>query len=741
MAAATAPTAPPVGPPAVPTAAAAAPTPQLTAYHEFFGNAALDPHQQDYKALMRAYRVHDAPTPAQSLYNSAGLSTSAYPMAYLSLINDNGNLFYLLVHAPSFYKSLPGVPSRCDGKAYAFTGDVVANTITTVEFPQNAFMSPGNGAEENVPKDLERALNILQLNPNDASIGPFQDTDANIKQAKTRHYIPLPHRYVHLVLGRQVPVQKGFIDLASAIKNTGDEIECPELTDWLLLSLVRAGAGAPPNLATTLPDRPFDDAALKVQRRELVEQHLPGLKEASLPSMLGIQQSLVQSVSELVQTQRDAQTEATARETKAKAPKSVDEFFGPMLHKLLSVLHIQDTSQCPPVWSEWAAQPKKANLDVLETALRSQASSEATGGFGIVPIVTPDLVKKVKAVKLGGNDTDDLEEGIHPFSIVLPSYGGSDVGVTKAAREKAAAYAEVHGGSGASLQDAIALRKPTVHIPDTFSKARSHLMGLLTLWQVLLPYSHPFLRAYGMFLQQYVREEANFTALLDKLPRPEPKPALFLRAVQVRMVNYWQSVESAMSYQPDPPNFIDILVQIRQRSDSWIAALPANYWSEPTAPPPTAPWNGGYMPYMMPPGMVPVSSDSSGASSLTPHTLGYPPFFNGFFPPPGEGGKPVEDHNKSKGKDSLQVKNPTNVPELAKFRKLAFATAVPKAEQKAGSPPPEITHNGTKVQMCVGYHVKGKCWEKCPRAADHVAHSAQDTTKLVEWCKKAYSEE
>ena len=68
MAAATAPTAPPVGPPAVPTAAAAAPTPQLTAYHEFFGNAALDPHQQDYKALMRAYRVHDAPTPAQSFY-------------------------------------------------------------------------------------------------------------------------------------------------------------------------------------------------------------------------------------------------------------------------------------------------------------------------------------------------------------------------------------------------------------------------------------------------------------------------------------------------------------------------------------------------------------------------------------------------------------------------------------------------------------------------------------------------
>ena len=61
-----------------------------------------------------------------------------------------------------------------------------------------------------------------------------------------------------------------------------------------------------------------------------------------------------------------------------------------------------------------------------------------------------------KAVKLGGNDTDNLEEGIHPFSIVLPSYGGSDVGVTKAARERAAAYAEVHGGSGASLQDAIA---------------------------------------------------------------------------------------------------------------------------------------------------------------------------------------------------------------------------------------------------------------------------------------------
>ncbi|CAJ1954974.1 unnamed protein product [Cylindrotheca closterium] len=683
MAAATAPTAPTVAAPTAPAAAPAAPTPQLTAYHEFFGNTTLDPHQQDYQALMRAYRVYDTPTPAQSLYNSAGLSTSAYPMAYLSLINDNGNLFYLLVHAPAFYKSLPGVPSRCDGKTYAFTGDVVANTITTVEFPQDAFMSPGTGTEENVPKDLERALDILQLNPDDTSIGPFQDTDANIKQAKTQQ-----ERALHQLLP-----QHCLIDL------------------------------------------------LMMQRRELLEQHLPGLKEASLPSMLGIQQSLAQSVNELVRTQTDAQTEATARDAKAKAPKSVDEFFGPMLHKLLSVLHVQDTSQCPPVWSEWASQPKKADLDVLETALRSQASSEATGGFGIVPIVTPDLVKKVKAVKLGGNDTDDLEEGIHPFSIVLPSYGGSDVGVTKAARERAAAYAEVHGGSGASLQDAIALRKPTVHIPDTFSKARSHLMGLLTLWQVLLPFSHPFLRAYGMFLQQYVRDEANFTALLDKLPRPEPKPALFLRAVQVRMVNYWQSVESSMSYQPDPPNFVDILVQIRQRSDSWIAALPANYWSEPVAQLPTAPWNGGYLPYMMPPGMVPMSSDSSGASSLTPHSVGYPPFFNGFFPPQGAGIKPGEDDQKSKGKNSLQVKNSTHVPELVQFRKLALATAVPKAEQKAGSPPPEITHSGTKVQMCVGYHVKGKCWEKCPRAADHVAHSAQDTAKLVAWCKEAYAEE
>ncbi|CAJ1968643.1 unnamed protein product [Cylindrotheca closterium] len=372
MAAATAPTAPTVAAPTAPAAAPAAPTPHLTAYHEFFGNTTLDPHQQDYQALMRAYRVYDTPTPAQLLYNSAGLSTSAYPMAYLSLINDNGNLFYLLVHAPAFYKSLPGVPSRCDGKAYAFTGDVVANTITTVEFPQDAFMSPGTGTEENVPKDLERALDILQLNPDDSSIGPFQDTDANIKQVKT--------------------FRKGFIDLAAAIKNTGDKIECPELTDWLLLSLVRAGAGAPPTLATTLSDRPFDDAALKVQRRELLEQHLPGLKEASLPSMLGIQQSLAQSVNKLVRTQKDAQTEATAREAKAKALRSVDEFFGPMLHKLLSVLlHVQDTSQCPPVWSEWASQPKKADLNVLETALRSQASSEATGGFGIVPIVTPDL--------------------------------------------------------------------------------------------------------------------------------------------------------------------------------------------------------------------------------------------------------------------------------------------------------------------------------------------------------------
>lgn len=739
MAAATTPTTPVgpgAGPTAVPGAAPTAAPSALTTYQEFFSQAANDPFNKVYKPLLHSHRLNNLAPSAAELYRDAGLSPATYPMAYLTLIEDDGELFYLMVHAPAYYQAQPGILSRCKDKVFAFTGEVVSNTITTVEFPADAFDSPNQAVEENVPADLERALDLLQQNPAERVIGPFQDNDANIKQARSRHYVPLPHRYVRYVFGRQVPIRQGFIDLAAAIKNTGDETECPELTDWLLLSVVRAAAGASPNLATALPRVPFDDTALKQQRRTLLETHLPGLKEARLPSMLGLQQTLVHQVTELVQTQKTGQAEASARETKAKAPKTIDDVFSPVLTRLKHMLQIQATDQCPAVWHSWAAAAKKDDVKVLDTALVQQANGAQTNFFGIYPIPTPDLVTKAKGLKWGGFNTDDFEEGINPFSVVLPSYGGTDAGVTKAAREKVEAYAEVHGGSGATLQDALALKKRTVHIPDTLEKARSHLFALLTLWQLLLPAQHPFLAAYGRFLGQYMQSEAQYNDLLRNLPRSEPKPALFLRAIQIRMVNYWQSMETD-PYMPDPPDFGDILKQLRQRSVSWIADLPANYWpsSNQSATPPPVSWNPMF-PYGMLPGMVPMTpSGSSGGSTLTPPTMIYP--YGGLVPAPAPAPTAPPAGAGAK-KTNLQVKSGPIVSELGPYRQSSANLSVAKGIEKAGSDPPPITHNGKTVEMCVAYHVKGKCWEKCPRAADHVPHNADDTAKLAEWCKKAY---
>ena len=55
------------------------------------------------------------------------------------------------------------------------------------------------------------------------------------------------------------------------------------------------------------------------------------------------------------------------------------------------------------------------------------------------------------------------------------------------------------------------------------------------------------------------------------------------------------------------------------------------------------------------------------------------------------------------------------------------------------TPPPlsplDTTNNTT---MCVAYHVKGMCNERCGRAIDHDAHTAAHDNGLVEWCNAHY---
>jgi hypothetical protein len=43
-----------------------------------------------------------------------------------------------------------------------------------------------------------------------------------------------------------------------------------------------------------------------------------------------------------------------------------------------------------------------------------------------------------------------------------------------------------------------------------------------------------------------------------------------------------------------------------------------------------------------------------------------------------------------------------------------------------------------KQPMCLAWHTKGQCNTRCPRAADHVAYTAEELKELAQWCMTNY---
>jgi hypothetical protein len=43
--------------------------------------------------------------------------------------------------------------------------------------------------------------------------------------------------------------------------------------------------------------------------------------------------------------------------------------------------------------------------------------------------------------------------------------------------------------------------------------------------------------------------------------------------------------------------------------------------------------------------------------------------------------------------------------------------------------------------VCLAWHTKGQCNARCPRAADHVAYTAEEANELATWCATNYPKE
>ena len=82
----------------------------------------------------------------------------------------------------------------------------------------------------------------------------------------------------------------------------------------------------------------------------------------------------------------------------------------------------------------------------------------------------------------------------------------------------------------------------------------------------------------------------------------------------------------------------------------------------------------------------------------------------------------------------------TNLKRSACFDK--FQTALGGKAKLAdfiqrGGAPPKITRGGVTLDSCLSFHLKGRCFSTCQRAADHITRSAAEDLELETWAAGA----
>jgi hypothetical protein len=317
--------------------------------------------------------------------------------------------------------------------------------------------------------------------------------------------------------------------------------------------------------------------------------------------------------------------------------------------------------------------------------------------------VSTALARKVHELEWNTSLPDDLSTGVTIFNL-----GPHDLqaALTHQLRNAEADLLQ-SGGSTPSHRDAVLLLDATgdVATPTTYSELVLQAQRAHALWQVLLGALHPLVQQH----RQYLDELRKNAIELERVVAPQPQWRLLKWASFARRIhldtNFWLNKQMSSAAVVDVPDFLEVFQKIGLHHP-WWCSMPQAYLQEPTVP--SAPGRG-----LQPP------------PPPTPVDPGLPVLSRG---PPNSRPGP------SAGAD--QIRSPGVTEILQPFRALSFVTKEVKDYCKANNI--DLPKRADGKLMCLAYHIKGMCNERCKLRDDHGPHHESDDNVLAAWCTDNY---
>jgi hypothetical protein len=203
-------------------------------------------------------------------------------------------------------------------------------------------------------------------------------------------------------------------------------------------------------------------------------------------------------------------------------------------------------SDLPDVWVNLASNGGKRDRQIIEATFREIATE--LGMQGATPVVTPSLAKKIVDMRPIGNNLDNLEEGISPFSMVMIDNSRHTSEITYQAAIKAARnYDDLVKGVTVPLEELNTVQITKAVIPKTFVAAKAMLKAFDIALVAVIGEQHVMTHQYKCFMDDLEKQESFYADRIEKCD-PIFGPSRLLRFVQLHVRAWFLKVLEATDH-------------------------------------------------------------------------------------------------------------------------------------------------------------------------------------------------